>query len=469
MNERLLARPCGGARRLVVVALVLAGCTRTGSPASPEAGSPDAWSPTRVPGRSIARLTVTPARVVLLEETLTGFDQVTPGPRTVRAIDRRSAMELDWQPDASVRIADAVVHPSGAVSVAIVDAQNRISIIGLGADLVPRTTLLLVDAQVALDPPADPTGQPDLQANGATGESVRIGALGDDVVVAAFTSRNSVVAYRLHLGDAGFQLIWRSLVEPPVGLTPFIPIGGSFDTFTAIVAWFRPYLATDADGNSYLALWTNPRRIAAHTQAFGDSLMPLPTDPGGHDSDVTITKLDRNGTRMWSRVVGTRFEDEPYALAASANEVVVAGRSRRNPGFDNSQWDPWLAALDGGGALLASRTMPFDASGIVLAVDVDGTGAITAGGSDGWTQNPDGLSILNFGAKLLFTMPSATGAPTRVAVPAGPRHNEIRSVAIGPEGAWYAGHEDGPLTHSGDGDQSQIRSTGVVDVAAVAP
>jgi hypothetical protein len=41
-------------------------------------------------------------------------------------------------------------------------------------------------------------------------------------------------------------------------------------------------------------------------------------------------------------------------------------------------------------------------------------------------------------------------------------------VAIGPEGAWYAGHEDGPLTHSGDGDRSQIRSTGVVDVAAVA-
>jgi hypothetical protein len=406
--------------------------------------------------------------VVLLEETLTGLDHLAPGPRTVRAIDRRSSMEVSWQPDASLRVADAVVHPSGTVSVAVVDDRNRISVIALDADLVPRATLQLVDAEVALDPPVDPTANPDLAANGFTAESVQIGALGDDVLVAALTSRNSVVAYRLHRGDAGFELRWRSLVEPPVVLTPFLPIGGSFDTFTAIVAWFRPRLATDADGNSYLALWTSPRRIAMHAQVFGDGLTPLPTDPGERDSDVTITKLDRNGTRMWSRVVGTRFEDEPYALAASGDEVVVAGRSRRNPGFDNSQWDPWLAALDGGGALLASRTLPFDASGIVLAVDVDGSGAITAGGSDGWVQNPEGLSILDFGAKLLFTLPGATGAPTRVTVPAGPRHNEIRSVASGPEGTWYAGHEDGPITHSGDGDPSQIRSTGVVDVATVA-
>lgn len=69
-----------------------------------------------------------------------------------------------------------------------------------------------------------------------------------------------------------------------------------------------------------------------HAQRFGDGLMPLPTDPGEHDSDVTITKLDRNGTRLWSRVIGTRYEDEPYAIAAGADEVVVAGRSRRNPG-----------------------------------------------------------------------------------------------------------------------------------------
>ncbi|HSR98742.1 MAG TPA: hypothetical protein VLM79_16915 [Kofleriaceae bacterium] len=34
-------------------------------------------------------------------------------------------------------------------------------------------------------------------------------------------------------------------------------------------------------------------------------------DPRGHDSDVTVTKLAPDGTPLWSRVIGTRFEDEP--------------------------------------------------------------------------------------------------------------------------------------------------------------
>lgn len=456
----------GGRRWLL--ALALAGCSGAGSPPSPDAGPPTPWSPAPIPGRSIARLGITPARAVWVEETLTGFDRTAPGPRTVHAVDRPTATERTWQPGASLRIADAVVHASGQISVATVDDQNRVSVVGLDADLVPRTSVLLVDDRVALDPPVDPTGT-GLVASGATGESVRIAALGDDVVVAVLTWRNSLIAYRLHRDGAGFQQSWRALVEPPVGLTPFLPIGGSFDTFSAIVAWFRPYVATGADGSSYLALWTDPRRIAAHARVFGDGLAPQPTDPGQHDSDVTITRLDGQGTRIWSRTVGTRFEDEPYALAAGAGEVVVGGRSRRNPGLDNSQWDPWLAALDGNGGLLASRTLPFDASGLVLAVDVDAAGAITAGGSDGWTQNPDGLSILSFGAKLLFTLPDATASPTRIAVPPGPRHNEIRSLAHDAEGIWYAGHEDGPLTHSGDADPAQIRSTGVIEAAGGAP
>jgi hypothetical protein len=49
-----------------------------------------------------------------------------------------------------------------------------------------------------------------------------------------------------------------------------------------------------------------------------------------------------------------RSEHPGGSVAAGANEVVVTGRSRRNSGNDNRQWDPWLAALDGGGALLAS-------------------------------------------------------------------------------------------------------------------
>jgi hypothetical protein len=424
-------------------------------------GEPPPWPLTKTPGRSAARVAITPTRVVVLEETLTGLDQIEPGPRRIRAIDRRSFSERSWEPAPTARIADAVVHASGAISLAVVDDQSLITIVRLDDDLVPAVMTPLVDPEVATDPPADPTAA-GLHANGATAESVRVAALGEEIIVSVFTSRNSVVAYRLRVADGAFATTWRSLIEPPAPLFPFLPIGGSYDTFGAIVAWFRASLGIDARGNAYLALWANPKRIMLHDLAFADVLAPLPTDPGGHDSDVIVTKIDADGKRLWSRVVGTRYEDEPYALAAAGDEVVVVGRSRRNPGFDNSQWDPWVAALDGSGTLRASRTVPFDALGILLAVGVDDAGAVVAGGSDGWTQNPDGLSVLTFGAKLVFTLADAAAAPTRVGLAPGPRHNEIRSIVVTDEGVWFAGHEDGPITHTGDGDAGQIHATGVV-------
>ncbi len=429
---------------------------------APGAGPPPAWPLTRTAGRSAARVAVTPTHVVVLEETLAGLDQLAPGPRRVRAIDRRTFRERTWEPAAPARIGDAAVHPSGAVSVAVVDEAGLIQIVRLDANLVPTITTPLVDPQVATDPPFDPSASPDLHANGFTAESVRVGALGEDALVAVFTSRNSLVAYRLGVVDGALATAWRSLIEPSVGLTPFLPIGGSFDTFGAIVAWFRPALAVDEKGDAYLAVWANRGRIAVHNLVLGGDLAPLPTDAGLHDSDVIVTSIDGGGQRRWSRVVGTKYEDEPYALAASGGKVVVAGRSRRFPGNDNTQWDPWLAALDGAGATLASRTVPFDALGILLAVGVDRTGAIVAGGSDGWAQNPEGLSIFTFGAKLLFTLEDAAANPARVALPAGPRHNEIRSVVVTAEGTWFAGHEDGPLTHSGDADRAEIHATGIV-------
>lgn len=128
--------------------------------------------------------------------------------------------------------------------------------------------------------------------------------------------------------------------------------------------------------------------VPDHNDVFGDDQRPLFTGPGENDSDVLLTKIDGAGARQWTRVVGARYEDGPYALAVAADEVVIVGRSRRNPGHDNSQWASWLAALDGSGHLLVSRTLLFDALGILLGASVDDTGRIAAAGSDGWIQNP---------------------------------------------------------------------------------
>jgi hypothetical protein len=260
----------------------------------------------------------------------------------------------------------------------------------------------------------------------------------------------------------------RTLIEPPAALFPLLPTGGTFDTFGAMVVWFRPLLDVDEAGDAYVAVWASPSRIRAHVGAFGDGLTPLPgdpTSPGAHDSDVLVTRMDRTGARVWTRVVGTMHEDEPYAIRAHAGAVVVAGRARRFPGFDNTTWDAFFSVVSSTGALVGSRAIPLDASGIFLAVDSLPTGGWVLAGSDGWSQNPGGLSVLSFGAKLLLLLPAIDAVPTRVRLVPGPRHNEIRTVLSGPGQVWFGGHEDGPIMHTGDADPRLIVATGVLGLA----
>src|SRR6185436_18202210 len=102
--------------------------------------------------------------------------------------------------------------------------------------------------------------------------------------------------------------------------------------------------------------------------------------------------------------------------------------ARRFPGFDNTTWDAFVAVIENDGVVLGPRALPFEASGIFLAVDVLPNGGLVLGGSDGWSQNPEGLSVLAFGTKLLIELPSWDGEPRRLPLTAGPRHNEIRTV-----------------------------------------
>jgi hypothetical protein len=218
----------------------------------------------------------------------------------------------------------------------------------------------------------------------------------------------------------------------------------------------------DEEGNAYLAIWAGPARVRAHGAQFEDGSAPLSGVPGPSDSDVLVTKLDSAGVRVWSRVVGTAHEDEPYALRARAGMVAVAGRARRFPGFDNRVWDAFVAVVSADGTFAATRALPLEGSGIVLAIDALPGGGWVLGGSDGWSQNPDGLSVLTFGHKLLAVLPTLDGPLARIPLPEGPRHNELRAVVARPDRLLVGGHEDGPIMHTGDSDPSLITASGLL-------
>jgi hypothetical protein len=307
----------------------------------------------------------------------------------------------------------------------------------------------------------------DIQANPLPRDSARIASDGEEAVVLVTSGLGfeSMIVYRLAFA-AGWAAPRRTLVQPLSPHTPFLPIGGSFDTFGAMWSSFRALLDVDEDGDAVVAFWADRRKIAVHSAQFGLSLSQLPGDPtapGAGDSDLVLAKFDRQGAHLWSRVVGTSHEDEPYALRAVHGSVVVVGRSRRFPGFDNTFWDALVSVTRADGTLVASRALQLSASSILLGVDLLADGSVVAGGSEGWAQNPDGLSILSFGTKLLVQLPPTLGGdPVRLPLPAGPRHNEVHTVQSDASHLWFAGHEDGPVMHTGDADQSQIHATGVL-------
>lgn len=400
----------------------------------------------------------------VLEEVLQSFAESAAAPSRIRELTVEASAARVWIPPAGTFIADFCRHPSAEFSAVLVAEDKTISIARLAADLTLLSVAEIHDPDVAGDPHADASGVSDLRGASLAPDPARVAARDETAVVAVTSSLNAVIAYRLEFDGGKWSAPARTLLEPPAALTPFLPIGGSFDTFGAVVVWFRPVLDVDEAGNAYVAVWAGRKRIPGHVDAFHDGLAALPGDPSlavAH-SDLLLTKMSPDGARVWSRVVGTEHEDEPYAIRAHDGVVAVVGRSRRFPDFDNTFWDALLSVTTSAGELVGTRTLPLNASSILLAVDTLPSGGFLLAGSDGWSQNPSGLSVLSNGSKLLLGLSAFAATPVRHSLEQGPRHNEVRAVLSDSRRVWFGGHEDGPIMHTGDADPSQIHATGVL-------
>lgn len=428
---------------------------------------------TLVPGVSERkRLRSSSGTTWVLEETLLGFGEDRPPATRVRRLRGTDLTEPGWPAPDGQYISDVCLHPSGELSVALVSENHVVSLVRLAGDLTPLGNYELHDPDVAQDPHASGTGVGDLQAKSLIWDAVRACANGEATFTVVVTSLNAVIGYRQHFADGVWSAPERTLIEPPSALSPHLPTGGSFDPFGAIVEWFRAPLDIDQQGNAYVATWASPKRIRDHVAVFADELAPLPADPlapQAGDSDILLTKLDPDGRRLWTRVVGSEHEDEPYSVRTHGDFVAVVGRARRFPGFDNTIWDGLVSVTSATGDDAGSRTLAFDASSILLAVDARPTGGWLLAGSEGWTQNPDGLSILSYGTKLLLELPRLEDAPLRRPLAQAPRHSQLNSVLGVADRILFAGHEDGPITHSGDEDPAEIHATGVLGSLPLEP
>lgn len=464
------------AHLFLVPCLVAVGCARTTSP-TVDAGPPtdagaadarDAGPPEPPPVERIADRAVVAfvGRDALgpwwIEERIAGQPLVQGdrelGPRSlVRATPERQVV---WAPAADDRMTDAVLHPSGAWSAVGVDATMRPFLVrgDVGGALVRIT---LDDPLLASDTGAWLGAPPDhLAVAPLTESSVSIAADGEDVVVALESAELAVLAYRWHWRDGAFERGPRTLVSPAIADAPYLPIGGSYDDFDAVISPYLVHLGVDASGRAFVATFTARTRVGRHNAVLGThlDLLRRVLYPRENTSDALVVGIDRDGTHAFDLVVGTvDVEDELFGIAVGPERVAVLGRSRRELGRDNTELHAMIAELDHDGTPLGTTTFDGEGSALAQAGLYDGA-ALFVGGTEGWQQNPSGRSVFVPGHPFLVRLEG--GVVTRLdgLVPHTEPASELRALARGEGVLLLGGHERGPLTHTGDSDRTLIRS-----------
>jgi len=282
---------------------------------------------------------------------------------------------------------------------------------------------------------------------------------GADTVVSLMSEDFAVLVYRLSEGSDAPR---RTLVAPATGVTPYLPIGGSYDDFDAMVAPYVTHLALAPSGRVFVAWLADRTRVLRYNEAFGTQLDLVRAElyPREGTYDSFVAGVDRDGTRVFTSVIGVPdVEDELFGLVAGPERVAVIGRHRRELGRDNVELHAMVSELDHDGRRAAVTSIDLEDSALAQTAAYDGD-SLYVGGTEGWRQNPSGRSVFTPGSPFLVRLhgPARRVVERVEGVPTTSGHAELRAMFHG-EGRWLiGGHENGPLTHTADADPSRVRS-----------
>ena len=390
-----------------------------------------------------------------------------PGLRQLVRATAAADREVIWAATDPDRLTAAVVHEKGSWSAVGVDGDRR-PFLARGDLRGPYFRMVIDDPDLAVDTAAwlGSSAPSALRVGALSEDSVRIVTAAADVVVSLMSEHNAVLVYRFRWDGARFIRSARTLISPATALTPFLPIGASYDNFDAVVNPFSARLAGTAQGAVYVALAAETTRLSRHNTLFGTRFQPLISDGDrlNRPTDLLIARSERDGSLAWTRLVGTYdVDDELYALAAGpADAVALVGRARRERGRDNAEWHPTVLTLNAAGDTTAARVFDAADSGIAQSAAYAADGTLYVGGTEAWLQNPSGISLYQEGRPFLLRLATDSSVLWRVEdlLPATTGHAELRALAVADERLWLGGLERGPLTHSGDADRSVIRADG---------
>jgi len=353
---------------------------------------------------------------------------------------------------------DFALHPSGEISLVLAtDTQLRLQRRGSDGRLIADMTL--TDPEAPTDPfigNSTPVTDPQSLVPLGTRDAVHLAPVGEDLLIAYRTGLNAVIAQRLtYNGGADFERRWRTIVEPGVPIDRIRLTSGTFDPFGSLDNQWQLVLDVDPQGRSAIAVSLGGTDLPkGHSEYFSEPLDPALV------SGAMVTMLDANGHRVGATPVDTGVISEVHAVRWAGDSILVAGRMRTTLREDGGGWDGYLARVNPVNRTTQLQALDFDRGDVILDLAPLDDGRIAIAGSTAYVQNPTGASISETAEPLLAMLPATPGPAQRLPLPAGPRHNQVRTVAAWLQGWVIGGLQNGPGTHSADSNPTLLTCDG---------
>jgi hypothetical protein len=442
----------------VAASILLAACGGGGD-SSPMATPPPAKVEIAVTGVAVTKVQTGTSGIAVMEEKLRAL--TNPGPeRQLVFLDGAGTQLAQYTPPAGWSLVDFARHASGETTVALTTARD-VKLVRLDHAAAPIGELAIVDPQAATDPYYDNGGVHDDNSLQPfyMHDAVRIAPVGEGVAMALRTGRNAVVAYRYdHTATQGYARAWRTLVEPGLSMFAIGITSGTFDTFDQLANHWT--LRLDASPAGDIAVGVVSRQDAApifarHADYFREVI--------GGDWGLLVTRVGADGKRLGTTPIASSRPVELHGLRVSGDDIGLVGRVFSAVESDGGGWDAYTAHLDrASGTLHTYMNVDVDHGDILFDIVPLAHGRFLAAGATGYTENPAGASISEQASPLLVVLEPDGSVKQRITIAAGPRQNQLRSLA--PSGAdWLVGGMmNGPGTHSGDVDPTLIKADGFV-------
>lgn len=445
---------------IALLTALLTACGGAGGGSSPAPVPPSVDRTTS--GRAVVKLLAVPHGWLSLQQRLTAvpLSGSTQPDRRLQWSDAQGRVLAEFTPPAGWSLIDATAHPSGE-STAVLASDTALRLLRFGSAGALLRSSDLTDAQASTDPYINLGGGERNDASlvpTRTRDAARLAAIGEDAALVIRTGRTAVVAYRLTPSGQGFDRVWRELVEPGTSYYGRTFTGyASYDTFGQLDNHWHVYADAGADGSVFVAL-TQSTSVGdelrtAHNQHFGEQIA---VENGG-----LLTRIGPDGRRAWTRVVDTGGISEVHGVRVAGSRVAVFGRVRTARLDDGSGWDGYMSAVDAASGANPQHAAVDVAQGDAIfdLAPLPGGGWLAVG-SAGYTQNPAGTSITPAALPLAVVLRADGQLAQRVPLPAGLRHNELRS-ALAWQSRWLIGGlTNGPATHTADGDLSLLTADG---------